>query len=137
MTTPAMNLPRPSVTPEAVRISVSMRSLITFARAGITEISSFSVACRQPAVLGRPGLAAESDKIARAALIFRLRKGLIPSTVSIYSFVGNSYQHSVGNSYQHSVGNSYQHSVASKLIGRIGCCFRPAPQIHRQMIALR
>src|SRR2546422_7187607 len=49
ITTPAMNLPRPSVTPEAVRNSVSMFSLITGARAGITFRNSGSVAARQRA----------------------------------------------------------------------------------------
>src|SRR5882724_9480377 len=48
-TTPAMNLPRPSVTPEAVRNSVSMFSLITGARAGISFRNSGSVAARQRA----------------------------------------------------------------------------------------
>jgi len=47
ITTPAMNLPRPSVTPEAVRNSVSMFSLITGARAGISFRNSGSVAARQ------------------------------------------------------------------------------------------
>src|SRR6266446_9040086 len=47
ITTPAMNLPRLSVTPEAVRNSVSMFSLITGARAGISLRSSGSVAARQ------------------------------------------------------------------------------------------
>src|SRR2546421_4310816 len=47
MTTPAMNLPRPSVTPEAVRNSVSMFSLTTGARAGISLRNSGSVAARQ------------------------------------------------------------------------------------------
>src|SRR5437870_2002392 len=47
ITTPAMNLPRPSVTPEAVRNSVSMFSLITGARAGISFLNSGSVAVRQ------------------------------------------------------------------------------------------
>src|SRR2546426_5500897 len=42
-----MNLPRLSVTPEAVRNSVSMFSLITGARAGISFRSSGSVAARQ------------------------------------------------------------------------------------------
>src|SRR5205814_5257999 len=49
ITTPAMNLPRPSVTPEAVRNSVSMFSLITGARAGINFRNSGSVAARQRA----------------------------------------------------------------------------------------
>ena len=49
ITTPAMNLPRPSVTPEAVRNSVSMFSLITGARAGISFRNSGSVAARQRA----------------------------------------------------------------------------------------
>src|SRR3954469_7380682 len=47
MTSPAMNLPRPSVTPEAVRNSVSMFSLTTGARAGISLCNSGSVAARQ------------------------------------------------------------------------------------------
>src|SRR5229473_5014578 len=47
ITTPAMNLPRPSVTPEAVRNSVSMFSLITGARAGISFRNSGSAAARQ------------------------------------------------------------------------------------------
>src|SRR4030095_13197414 len=47
MTTPAMNLPWPSVTPDAVRNSVSIFSLITGARAGITLFSSASDAARQ------------------------------------------------------------------------------------------
>src|SRR6266481_10010443 len=49
ITTPATNLPRPSVTPEAVRNSVSMFSLITGARAGISFRNSGSVAERQRA----------------------------------------------------------------------------------------
>src|SRR6202022_2251664 len=47
ITTPAMNLPRPSVTPEAVRNSVSIFSLITGARAGTSFRNSGSVAERQ------------------------------------------------------------------------------------------
>ncbi len=47
ITTPAMNLPRPSVTPEAVRNSVSMFSLFTGARGGISFLNSESVAGRQ------------------------------------------------------------------------------------------
>ena len=47
MTTPAMNLPRPSVTPEAVRNSVSILSLFTGARAGISFRNSASVVARQ------------------------------------------------------------------------------------------
>src|SRR5947207_5026147 len=47
ITTPAMNLPRPSVTPEAVRNSVSMFSLMTGARAGISLRNSGSVAACQ------------------------------------------------------------------------------------------
>src|SRR2546425_2108072 len=47
ITTPAMNLPPPSVTPEAVRNSVSMFSFITGARAGISFLNSGSVAVRQ------------------------------------------------------------------------------------------
>src|SRR5437868_5838935 len=47
ITTPAMNLPRLSVTPEAVRNSVSMFSLITGARTGMSFRSSGSVAARQ------------------------------------------------------------------------------------------
>src|SRR6476619_6152559 len=47
MTTPAMNLPWPLVTPEAVRNSVSIFSLITGALAGITLVSSASDAVRQ------------------------------------------------------------------------------------------
>jgi hypothetical protein len=42
-----MNFPRPSVTPEAVRNSVSMFSLITGARAGISFRNSISVAALQ------------------------------------------------------------------------------------------
>src|SRR6266478_5962291 len=52
ITTPAINLPRPSVTPEAVRNSVSMFSLITGARAGISFRNSGSAAARQRV---RPG----------------------------------------------------------------------------------
>src|SRR3982074_2719648 len=44
-----MNLPRWSVTPEAVRNSVSMFSLITGARAGTSFRNSGSVAARQRA----------------------------------------------------------------------------------------
>src|SRR5580704_6269243 len=48
-TTPAMAWPLPSVIPEAVRNSVSMRSLITGARAGISERNSSSLAlCQAP-----------------------------------------------------------------------------------------
>src|SRR6476659_8065460 len=49
ITAPAINLPRPSVTPDAVRNSVSMFSLITGARAGIIFLNSPSDASRQPA----------------------------------------------------------------------------------------
>ena len=54
ITTPAMNFPCPSVTPEAVRNSVSMFSLITAARAGIIYRNSDSEAARQPAGVGLP-----------------------------------------------------------------------------------
>src|SRR5437762_12454199 len=54
ITTPAMNLPRPSVTPEAVRNSVSMFSLITGARAGISFRNSDSAAGRQRVRAGAP-----------------------------------------------------------------------------------
>src|SRR5258708_35496793 len=54
ITTPAMNLSRPSVTPEAVRNSVSMFSLITGARAGISFRSSGSAAARQRVRAGVP-----------------------------------------------------------------------------------
>src|ERR1700677_620864 len=47
-TTPAMKWPLPSVMPDAVRNSVSMRSLITGARAGIRALSSSSLALCQP-----------------------------------------------------------------------------------------
>src|SRR5581483_5301694 len=47
MTTPAMKWPLPSVMPEAVRNSVSMRSEMTGARAGMTDLSSSGVAARQ------------------------------------------------------------------------------------------
>src|SRR5215467_1030084 len=47
MTTPAMKWPLPSVTPEAVRNSVSMRSDMTGARAGIMDFNSSGVAARQ------------------------------------------------------------------------------------------
>src|ERR1700716_3857999 len=53
ITTPAMNLPRPSVTPEAVRNSVSIFSLFTGARAGISFLNSASVAVRQRARTAR------------------------------------------------------------------------------------
>jgi hypothetical protein len=46
-TTPAMKWPLPSVMPDAVRNSVSMRSLITGARAGIKALSSSSLALCQ------------------------------------------------------------------------------------------
>src|SRR5258708_22018087 len=54
ITTPAINLPRPSVTPEAVRNSVSMFSLITGARAGISFRNSGSAAARQRVRGGSP-----------------------------------------------------------------------------------
>jgi hypothetical protein len=44
-----MYFPRPSVTPDAVRNSVSIFSLITGARAGMTFFNSGSEAMRQPA----------------------------------------------------------------------------------------
>src|SRR6476660_3200792 len=69
MTTPAMNLPCPSVTPEAVRISVSIRSLVTEARAGMTAASSLSEAWRHAALVGRLGLAAENSRRTRSARI--------------------------------------------------------------------
>src|SRR5438128_1867362 len=47
MTTPAMKCPLPSVMPEAVRNSVSMRSEMTGARAGMMDLSSSGVATRQ------------------------------------------------------------------------------------------
>src|SRR5882757_4976191 len=47
MTTPAMKCPLPSMMPEAVRNSVSIRSEITGARAGMTDLSSSGVATRQ------------------------------------------------------------------------------------------
>ena len=53
ITTPAINLPRPSVTPEAVRNSVSMFSLITGACAGISFRNSGSVAARQRVRIAR------------------------------------------------------------------------------------
>src|SRR5882672_4224830 len=53
ITTPAMNLPRPSVTPEAVRNSVSIFSLLTGARAGISFRNSASEAVRQRARTAR------------------------------------------------------------------------------------
>src|SRR5205807_9999546 len=53
ITTPAMNLPRPSVTPEAVGNSVSMFSLIAGARAGISFRNSGSVAARQRVRIAR------------------------------------------------------------------------------------
>ena len=53
ITTPAMNLPRPSVTPEAVRNSVSMFYLFTGARAGICFLNSGSEAVRQRARTAR------------------------------------------------------------------------------------
>src|SRR5215472_3202881 len=46
-TTPAIYRPRPSTMPLAVRISVSMCSLITGARAGSRDASSVLVAWRQ------------------------------------------------------------------------------------------
>src|ERR1700733_4026662 len=49
-TTPAMKWPLPSVMPDAVRNSVSMRSLITGARAGINALSSSSLALCQAAL---------------------------------------------------------------------------------------
>src|SRR5437762_860177 len=66
ITTPAMNLPRPSVTPEAVRNSVSMFSLITGARAGISFRNSGSVAIRQRVRIGR-AVPAEFARISAAA----------------------------------------------------------------------
>src|ERR1700748_2982503 len=48
MTTPAMKWPLPSVMPEAVRNSVSMRSEMTGARAGMMDLSSSGVAARHP-----------------------------------------------------------------------------------------
>src|SRR4051812_9119361 len=59
MTTPAMKWPPPSVMPEAVRNSVSMRSEMTGARAGITSLSSAGVAARQPS----PGCACDAAVI--------------------------------------------------------------------------
>src|ERR1700733_11720393 len=46
-TTPAMSLPSGLMMPEAVRISVSMRSFSTGARAGRAVSSSVAVAARQ------------------------------------------------------------------------------------------
>src|SRR6266516_3706185 len=68
ITTPAINLPRPSVTPEAVRNSVSMFSFITGARAGMSFLSSGSVAARQRVRDGASGTVAmqrTSDDIVR------------------------------------------------------------------------
>src|SRR5215216_6889242 len=58
-----MYLPRPSVTPDAVRNSVSMFSLMTGARAGITFRNSGSEAMRQPAATGAPKHTAQINNI--------------------------------------------------------------------------
>src|ERR1700728_1186938 len=53
-TTPAMNLPCELTMPEAVRISVSMRSFSTGARGGTTVLSSSAVAVRQVGFVWAP-----------------------------------------------------------------------------------
>src|SRR6267142_5973228 len=71
ITTPAMNLPRPSVTPEAVRNSVSMFSFITGARAGISFFSSGSVAARQrvrEAAIGVVAIQKNNDEMTRVRI---------------------------------------------------------------------
>src|SRR5262245_52205438 len=71
MTTPATKCPCPSVTPEAVRNSVSMFSLMTGARAGIILRSSWVVAVRQrdaPAILVAE-ITPTSSKVFDSALI--------------------------------------------------------------------
>src|SRR5262249_7400500 len=72
-----MNLPWPSVTPEAVRISVSMRSLITVALAGMTLASSLSDACRQEGGIGRAQVDADKIRSIKSARTFRIIGGSI------------------------------------------------------------
>src|ERR1700691_189711 len=57
-----MPWPLPSLMPDAVRNSVSMRSLITGARAGIKAFSSSSLALCQAAFAAYPAQAASSSQ---------------------------------------------------------------------------
>src|SRR6478752_3561627 len=74
MTTPAMKWPLPSVTPEAVRNSVSMRSDMTGARAGMMDFSSSGVAARQFSVGCAWRMAGVSERASAAENVSRKRR---------------------------------------------------------------
>src|SRR4030081_869441 len=76
MTTPAMKCPPPSVMPEAVRNSVSMRSEMTGARAGMTDLSSSGVAVRQLSAGCARRIAGVSERASTAEKASRKRRRL-------------------------------------------------------------
>src|SRR5262245_18880810 len=106
-----MYLPWPSVTPEAVRISVSMRSLMTVALAGMTPASSLSDACRHDEPLGKAWATVDESRSIRNARKFSVKMGLVSNTAS---------ENPLFRAILSGASDGF------KLIGRIGCFFRPA-----------